>query len=287
MENQGLRINKAIAGAGVCSRRHADDLIRQGRVRVNGQPVLEPGLLLKAGDRLEIDGKLVSFSAPEQGAVKTGANAGAGSHIYLMLNKPTQVVSTARDPDGRPTVLDFLPEAQRGRRLFPVGRLDYFSEGLILLTDDGALTQRLTHPRHHLPKYYEVLLRGQVPESALEAMRQGMTLAEGERLAPVQAERLNPEERGKSARPERSAQPGLSDVAPDRIGQADKNETLRLTLHQGVNRQIRRMCRDLGLTILRLRRVGQGPLRLGELPSGKCRPLNEGELTALFKAVGL
>lgn len=255
---KGMRINKAMASAGVCSRRHADELVLLGRVQVNGVIVREPGLQLFSGDRLVVDGKPIAFEMD-----------GAG-HTYLMLNKPVEVVSTVRDPEGRRTVIDFLPPAYAGKRLFPVGRLDFFSEGLILLTDDGALTQRLTHPSHHLPKYYEVLVREAPDAEALRRMREGMTLAEGEKLAPVEVRRLEAPE-------------SLFDLD----GRRGRGELLAMTLHQGVNRQIRRMCRDLGLTILRLRRVGQGPLKLGRLPSGDCRELEDKEIEALRKAVGL
>lgn len=245
---KGTRINKALAGAGVCSRRQADELVRQGRVRLNGEVVSEPGVQVMPGDTLLVDGKPVALDRLEAG------------FTYLMLNKPVQVVSTVRDPEGRKTVLDLLPPAYSGKRLYPVGRLDFFSEGLLLLTDDGELTQRLTHPRYHLPKYYEVLVREKVEESSLSVMRSGMRLAEGERLAPVEVARK---------------------------GSAARGELLAMTLHQGVNRQIRRMCRDLGLTILRLCRVGQGPLQLGGLGSGKCRELSAEEVLGLRAAVGL
>jgi 23S rRNA pseudouridine2605 synthase len=258
-ENKGIRINKAMAGVGLCSRRGADELILRGAVRVNGQTVGGPGLLLRPGDELEVEGRKIEFAAPA-GQERT----------YLLLNKPVQTVCTARDPEGRPTVLDLLPAKYAHKRLYPVGRLDYFSEGLLLLTDDGELTQRLTHPRHHLPKRYEVLVRaeGGVPASALEEMRRGMTLAEGEKLAPLEAEIL-----------EQGSRP---DLRPGR-----DRALLGLTLYQGINRQIRRMCRDLGLVILRLCRVGQGPLRLGDLGAGNCRELAAKEVRLLRAAAGL
>lgn len=177
-----------------------------------------------------------------------------------MLHKPVQVVSTAADPEGRPTVLSLLPGEYADTRLFPVGRLDYFSEGLILLTNDGQLSQRLMHPRHHLPKCYEVIVRHVVTQKALQTMRSGMRLAEGEVLRPVEVTA-------------RSMASGCT--------------LLRMVLRQGVNRQIRRMCRDLNLTILRLRRVAIGPLQLGDLPPGRCRPLRKEELAALRQAAGL
>ncbi|MDL2267774.1 rRNA pseudouridine synthase [Desulfovibrio sp. OttesenSCG-928-G15] len=241
-----IRLNKALAMAGICSRRRADELISAGAVTVNGQSCTELGLRVDpTSDIVSVHGKVVSFPTEED------------RHCYLMLHKPIQVVCTAKDPEGRPTVLDYLPAKYRQARLYPVGRLDYFSEGLLILTDDGELTNRMTHPSHHLPKTYEVLLRERPQSAMLEAMRNGMTLAEGERLAPVETR-----------------------YDPDR-------KTLVLILRQGINRQIRRMCRDFGLTILRLQRVAIGPLSLGSLPKGECRPLHENEVAALKKATGL
>lgn len=238
------RLNKAIAASGLCSRRKADALILAGRVCVNGQPEPNPGRQVGPEDTLSVDGR--PLAAPQ-------------NYAYVLLHKPVQVVCTAHDPQGRPTVLDCLPEQWRDLRLYPVGRLDYFSEGLLLLTNDGALAQRLCHPSHHQPKSYEVLVRGTVPPEALETMRRGMRLAEGEKLAPVTVT-----------------------AAPH-----PKGMLLQMELHQGLNRQIRRMCRDLGLTILRLRRVAQGPLRLRDLPAGAARELTPDEVTALRRSVGL
>ena len=259
-DGEGVRLNKALADAGLCSRRKADELVFSGAVRVNGRRADSPGLRVRPGrDTVEVNGRPVPLR---------GAAGGSPEPCWLMLHKPVGVVATARDPEGRRTVLDLVPPPWSGRRLYPVGRLDFFSEGLLLLTDDGELAHRLSHPRWHLPRVYEVRVRpesgaGALPK-ALGTMRRGMTLAEGERLAPVEAEVMN------DARPGR--EPGI---------------LLRLTLHQGLNRQIRRMCRDLGLTVLRLRRVAQGPLSLEDLPAGGVRPLRGDEVAALRRAVGL
>ena len=239
------RLNKVIAEAGCCSRRKADELIFAGRVAVNGEVETHAGRRICPDDEVSVDGKPL---------------AGAQQMLYLMLHKPVHVVSTAADPQGRQTVLSLVARAYPGVRLFPVGRLDYFSEGLILLTNDGRLAQRLMHPRHHLPKEYEVLVRNVVTQKALQSMRSGMRLAEGEELLPVEVTA-------------RSTSSGCT--------------LLRMVLRQGVNRQIRRMCRDLGLTILRLRRVAIGPLQLGKLGTGQYRLLEESELAALRRAVGL
>jgi 23S rRNA pseudouridine2605 synthase len=251
-----LRINKAIARAGVCSRRGADGLISRGAVKVNGVVVLERGLLLSPSDVLEVEGRRVEFRV---------LGTPARSYLYVMLHKPAQVMCTVRDPEGRRTVLDLLEGKYAGRRIYPVGRLDYFSEGLLLLTDDGDLAGRLMHPRRHLPRRYELLARtgpGGIPEAFLDKMRGGMTLAEGDKLAPVEVKRL-------------------------RFMAGRGEELVELTLYQGVNRQIRRMCRDLGLTVLRLVRVGEGPLVLGGLGKGLCRELTELELRELRAALGL
>lgn len=243
-QTAGARLNKAIAASGLCSRRKADELILAGRVSVNGAPEPNPARHVLPADVIAVDGR---------------ALAAQQAFAYLMLHKPVQVVCTADDPEGRATVLDCLDATYRSLRLYPVGRLDYFSEGLLLLTNDGQLAQRLTHPRHHQPKTYEVLVRGAAPEEALKIMRGGMRLAEGEALLPVAVTARN----------------------------VSGNTLLQMVLHQGVNRQIRRMCRDLGLTVLRLCRTAQGALQLGDLANGAVRPLTEAEVARLRESVGL
>ena len=205
-----VRINKALADAGVCSRRRADELIAAGRVSVNGEPVASPGLQVTPGtDKLEVDGKPVQPIAQ--------------APCYLLLNKPVRVVSTAYDPEGRTTVLDLVPAKWKARRLYPAGRLDFFSEGLVLLTDDGDLTNRVVHPRHHMPRVYHVLIRGGVSDRALEVMRKGMTLAEGEKLAPVEIRVLPGQVHALS---------GVSRNAGPPAGQ--RGTLLEMTLHQGL-----------------------------------------------------
>jgi 23S rRNA pseudouridine2605 synthase len=250
---EGIRLNKALAEAGVCSRRRADELIFAGAVKVNGRTAESPGERILPGDKITLDGRPVKLKAEDRQA------------CWLMLHKPVQVVSTAHDPEGRETVLDLVPEPWCHKRLYPVGRLDYFSEGLLLLTDDGELAHRLTHPRWHLPKIYHVLVRPERGEAsvapALARMRRGMTLAEGDRLAPVEV----------------SIIPGAS----------SRGIVLEMVLHQGLNRQIRRMCRDVDFTVLRLMRVKEGPVDLGSLAPGRVRPLSAQEVSALRRAVGL
>ena len=244
-----VRLNKALADAGVCSRRKADELIRHGVVAVNGMVTRELGLRVLPSDEISVHGKTVC--APQ-------------ARTWLLLNKPVHVVSTTYDPEGRRTVLDILPEPWKTQRLFPVGRLDYFSEGLLLLTDDGERAHKILHPGHRTPKVYHLLVRERPGEASLQIMRAGMQLAEGERLAPVKA-RLLPS----SAR--------LSYFPPH-------GTLIELTLIQGVNRQIRRMCRDLDLTVLRLARVAHGAIHLGDLPPGSVRLLRDEEIASLRSA---
>jgi 23S rRNA pseudouridine2605 synthase len=244
-----LRLNKALAQAGVCSRRAADELILAGRIAVNGVTVATPGVSVDpAADVVSLDGRPI-------------AQPSKTAHAVFLLHKPAMVVTTAKDPQKRQTVLDLLPNQAKTSRLFPVGRLDYFSEGLLLLTDDGDLAYRLTHPKWHLPKTYRVLVRGELTADKLGRMRQGMTLAEGDKLAPI----------------------GLKTDTP----RPDGSTWLTMVLIQGLNRQIRRMCRDLELTVLRIIRISQGPIELADLPNGACRELTPHEIAALRAAVGL
>ena len=246
--NTSLRLNKALAATGICSRRAADELIAAGKVMVNNLPA-NPGQQVVPGvDKITVNGQPVFFEQNKE------------PYTYILLHKPIQVVCTAKDPQGRETVLDILPTQWRASRIYPVGRLDYFSEGLLLLTDDGDLTFRLTHPGWHMPRVYEVKVRGEVTNAKLASMRKGMTLQEGEVLAPVEVE----------------VKSQLNDAT-----------VLLLTLHQGINRQIRRMCRDLDLTILYLRRIKMGPLSLGSLEKGLARMLSDDEVAELRAAVGL
>jgi pseudouridine synthase len=247
--NEPLRINKALAFAGICSRRAADDLIAQGVVFVNGKKVEEPGVkIIPVSDVLEVNAERVMFDTEK------------AEPLYVLLHKPVQTVCTANDPEGRPTVLDILPQEFKEKRIFPVGRLDFFSTGLLLLTNDGELTHRLTHPKWHQNKVYRVRVRGDVSEQVLDTFRKGMTLEEGEKLAPVECKILAHDE---------------------------GNTRVEMVLTQGINRQIRRMFRDVGMTILNLHRVKLGPIELGELAKGESRELTQEELAMLYKATGL
>lgn len=238
----GIRLNKYIADAGICSRRAADSLIDQGRVRINNH-LAQQGVQVEAGDIVSIDNKEIK---------KTSTKA-----VSLLLHKPVQVVSTVKDPEGRTTVLDLLPKKYKELRLYPVGRLDYFSEGLILLTNDGDLAHILMHPSHELARVYRVRVRKETDksiESLLSVMKKGMTLEDGTKLAPV-----------------------FTEIMGERKNEYD----IEFTLYQGVNRQIRRMCQELELTILRLMRIAHGSLYLAPLQSGEVRELTEKEVATL------
>lgn len=231
-----MRLAKYLAHAGVASRRAAETMIAEGRVNLAGQVVLDPARDVDERCSVTVDGHAIS--GPEQ-------------PVVYALNKPLGVLSTAQDPHGRPTVVS-LVAAGRGesRRLYPVGRLDADSSGLILLTNDGALAQRLTHPSFEVPKTYRVRVGGgPVGEGALAKLRAGVRLEEG-MTAPAQARR---------------------------VGQG----LLEVTIHEGRNRQVRRMCEAVGHPVLALERVAFGRLKLGELAPGASRLLSEAELARL------
>ena len=230
------RLQKYLARCGVASRRASEEIIVGGRVRVNGAVTAELGTSVDPDrDMVELDGRRVR---PPK------------THSYVMLNKPIGVVSTASDPQGRRTVLDLVDVSAR---LYPVGRLDYDSEGLLLLTDDGDLAMRLTHPRHTVEKEYRALLTGEITDEIVALLRRGVML-DGRPTAPARVE-------------------SLEDV-PD-------GTWTRFVLREGRNRQIRRMVEQVGLGVVRLVRVRIGSLRLGDLPPGSWRDLRPAEVAAL------
>jgi 23S rRNA pseudouridine2605 synthase len=238
-----LRLQKILADAGVASRRAAERLITAGRVSVNGAMITTLGATADpASDEVCLDGKALTRRS---------------GHIYVALNKPLGYVTTASDERGRPTALDLVRDVPA--RLFPVGRLDRDSEGLLLLTTDGALTEWLTHPRHEIEKEYMALVDQEPSPDALAALATGITL-DGRLTAPAGVRRL--------------------DRTPAGVW-------LRLTLHEGRKRQVRRMCAAVGLQVRRLLRVRVGPVLLGDLRAGVHRPLTAAELQALRQMAGL
>lgn len=235
-----MRLQKYLATCGVASRRASEEIIASGRVTVNGRPVIEQGLSIIPGtDAVEVDGRIVS---PEE-------------KRYFVLNKPVGVLCTCQDTHGRRTFLDFFPGI--GERLYPVGRLDQDSEGLLIVTNDGELALRLMHPRHEVSKIYHVETSRPLTPDQRQRMRAGID-SEGERLT---AEAVDP--------------------LPGRVGQ------YRIILKEGRKRQIRRMVQALGLRVSALRRMAVGSLELGSLPVGKVRALARHEVEVLFRESGL
>ena len=229
------RLQKVLARAGIGSRRVCEDLIDEGRVTVNGNVATLGDRVDPAVDLVEVDGAAVGI---------------APGLVHYVLNKPAGVVTTASDPQGRPTVVDLLPGTPR---VFPVGRLDLDTEGLLLLTNDGELTHRLTHPGFGVDKEYLAHVEGRPARGALRALREGVELDDGP-TAPA----------------------SVSLVEPD---------VLRIVIHEGRNRQVRRMLDAVGHPVRRLVRVRIGPLRDERLAPGAWRPLRAPELSALRRAI--
>ncbi len=247
-----VRLQKVLAHAGIASRRGCEELIRQGRVAVNGVIVAEMGVKVDPErDQILVDGERVRPPEPLR---------------YLLLHKPAGYLSVMDDPRGR---LDLGDLVENSGRLFPVGRLDMASEGLILLTNDGELANRLTHPRYEHPKTYLALVRGRPQERDLWELRRGVKLEDG-RTAPARVNLVDgwPREL-------------VGDWWQNMPGEPGSTTWLRLTLHEGKKRQIRRMLSAVGYPVLRLIRVELGPLRLGKLPPGQSRPLSAYELRLL------
>lgn len=239
------RLQKILSRAGVASRRASEDLIREGRVTVNGQVAELGSKADPENDAIKVDGKRI--------AVPTRS-------FYVLLNKPTGHVSTRNDPEGRPTVLDLLSPRLR-ERVFPVGRLDFDTEGLMLLTDDGDFAHRIAHPRYGCEKVYEVKVKGEPQRAQLDKLRQGIRL-EGRLTAPARIEKLR-----------RSLGPR----------EAKENTWWTVILGEGRTRQIREMFFRIGHPVTRLRRVAIGGLRDPHLAVGKWRELTEDEVEALRK----
>jgi 23S rRNA pseudouridine2605 synthase len=231
------RLQKIIAAAGITSRRAAEELIAEGRVRVNGQVVTEAGSKADpAKDHIKVDGKLINPHQPP---------------TYIMLNKPAGYVTTMSDPEGRPTVQDLLKGVKT--RVYPVGRLDYNTEGLLLLTNDGDFAHLITHPKHEFPKTYLAKVKGVLEDSQIEKLEAGMFLEDG-KTAPAKVRKMRKEE---------------------------ANSWLEITIHEGRKRQVRRMFDHVGHSVIRLKRTKTGSLVLGDLPEGSFRHLTSEEVRAL------
>ncbi len=238
-EPGGERLQKVLAQAGLGSRRACEALIEAGRVEVNGEIATLGRRVDPEEDRVTVDGVTIP--------VRPGL-------VYYLLNKPAKVVTTAHDPEGRPTVIELVPAEPR---VFPVGRLDWDSEGVLLLTNDGPLAHGLTHPSQGVPKAYLAEVSGVPGRAALRRLREGVDLDDG-RTAPAKAR--------------------LAQTTPT-------GAALEIVIHEGRNRQVRRMCEAVGHPVRRLVRTRFGPLRDQRLAPGQWRPLTQAEIRALYAAV--
>ena len=238
-----MRLQKFLANAGLCSRRAAEAIIRSGRVRVDGQVVTEMGFRVDPSTNVvSVDNVRIIQERP---------------FIYLFLNKPRGILSTVHDPHGRTTVMDILGKIPE--RVYPVGRLDKDSEGLLLLTNDGTLTHRLLHPSHKISKTYHVTIKGKPSKTELDLLRRGVEV-EKQMTLPCEIRVL---------------------------GMSRRSTVLEIVLKEGRKRQIRMMLNTVGHEVIKLIRIKMGPLELGKLPSGKYRPLTDYEVESLKKAAGL
>jgi 23S rRNA pseudouridine2605 synthase len=232
-----IRLQKLIAGTGLASRRKAERMIAEGLVTVNGKVVRELGTKVDPSrDHVKVNGRHLRAVQP---------------YVYLMLNKPKGVVSTLEDPEGRPTVKDLLRGVSV--RVFPVGRLDCDSEGLMLLTNHGELAQALLHPRYHVPKTYLIKVKGVLTREEMDRLARGVTLEDG----PT----------------------GPATVRP--VRKAEQNSWLEITIHEGRKHQVKRMLEAVGHPVLKLARVRFGPLLLGDLEPGEFRYLTDREANAI------
>ncbi len=242
-EDPEIRLQKFIAASGLCSRRRAEELMRQGRVMVDGRLADQPGIKVIPGkNRVMVDGKEIEMAH--------------SPFTYIALHKPRQVLSTAKDPFGRKTVLDLVPHG--GKRIFPVGRLDLDSEGLILLTDDGQLTHLLLHPSTKVPKTYMVTVKGRPSRAKIKLLRKGIEI-QGKRTMPCSIKQL---------------------------GRTRRTSVFKVILHQGMKRQIRLMFKEIDHEVTRLVRTAIGPLKLEGLGQGEWRMLLPEEVAGLKKAAG-
>lgn len=234
-----IRLNKFLADHGIASRRKADELIDQGQVMVNGRKVFELGLKIQPDtDQVKVNGRLVHIK-PQP--------------LYFIFNKPKNVVTSTVDPQGRPTVLDYFTKVKS--RLFPVGRLDWDSEGLLLLTNDGDFSNEITSPSSEIPKTYHAKLDGLVTDERLEKLKKGVSIIGG-KVRALEVKRLK---KG-----------------------TDKKDWVQITIMEGKNRQVRKMFEKIGYDVVKLRRVSIGQLKLGTLKPGEYRPLTQKDLLMLF-----
>lgn len=232
-----MRLQKFLAHAGVASRRAAENIIKQGRVAINGKIITDMGVVVGTNDLITVDGKSIKNKEEKK---------------YIMLNKPVGYVSTAKDQFGRPTVIDLISDINE--RLYPVGRLDYDTSGLLLLTNDGDFTFALTHPKHEINKVYEALISGVPSDEEIQRFEAGLKIEDY-----------------------------MTSPAIFLIKEIIKNNSLvHITIHEGKNRQVRKMCAAIGHKVISLKRISIGPIALGDLPEGKWRSLSATEVHSIY-----
>lgn len=234
-----VRLQKYIAMSGEASRRSAEKMIEEGRISVNGQKVTEQGMKVEIGaDRVLLDGREIKVR---------------NKKYYIMLNKPVGYVSTVKDQFERPTVIDIVKKDLGDVRIFPVGRLDYETEGMLLMTNDGDFTYRVTHPKFHMEKTYIAVIKGGITKGGINKLKSGVVI-DNYKTAPALAEIL------------------------DAI---DGHTTVKITIHEGRNRQVRKMFEAIGCTVTALQRIKIGIVELGNLPLGRWRHLTSHEINYL------
>lgn len=273
---KGVRLQKAMADAGLGARRDCEEMITAGRVKVNGRVVNTlPCFVSPATDVVELDDEVIELPAPEASDDEaTGAKAASKPRalIYVLINKPKGVITTTSDPEGRRNVLDLVPDSlRRDERLFPVGRLDGDSTGLLLITNDGDLAYQLTHPKFGIAKEYRVLTSGLASDEQLKKLRSGMYL-------------VNPAADG--TKTSKRASMESVRIIKRFVDRARGDRTmLSVTLREGQNREIRRMLARVGLKVRELERVAIGPLRAGDLKPGQAKLLGKKDVEKLRAAV--
>jgi 23S rRNA pseudouridine2605 synthase len=234
MTDNSIRLNKYLANLGICSRRNVESFLKEHTVTVNGQKVTEPGIRINTkNDTILLNGNKIKKP----------------NFVYYLLNKPKGVVSTTSDEYGRKNVISLIPTNER---IYPIGRLDKDTSGLLLLTNDGNLTNHLIHPRYHVDKIYRLTIRGQANDAQLKALRNGVLLEDG-----------------------------ITSPAKVSVLKIGTTSEIEMTIHEGKNRQIRRMCETVGIYLLELQRIKFGPISLGKIKEGEHRLLTENEIGLL------
>lgn len=242
MNYDKIRLNKYLADAGICSRRKADELIEQGLVKINGKPTYELGVKITPElDKITYKNKLVNLTQ---------------EFVYYAFNKPKKILTTLKDPEGRPCISDFISEIPN--RIYPVGRLDWDTEGLLLLTNDGEFSQQINHPQHEVIKTYLVKISGKITQAKMDKLRKGVSIVGG-RVRATHIERISPN------------------------GSSKEKEWIKICISEGKNRQIKKMMEKVGYDVLKLKRTAIGQLKLNRLKLGQLKELSKLDIQKVFQ----